>query len=143
MSSYHCVSLMSLMSLMSLTSMTSHLCSCGLTMSLSPTSKSLYCGYGLPSLSLTMSKSLLYGYDPQSLRLLGLTMSCERLSCPLCLGLQKYRVKEYLSLRCCLHYLCPKWRCPCPPSCSVPLLHLTDREMIVRRLSLCLASGME
>ena len=137
MSSYHhCVSL-------SLTSMTSHLCSCGLTMSLSPTSKSLCCGYGLPSLSLTMSKSLLYGYDPQSLRLLGLTMSCEMLSCPLCLGLQKSRVKEYLSLRCCLRYLCPKWRCLCPPSCSVPLLHLTDREMTVRRLSQCLASGME
>ena len=128
MSSYHCVSLMSL------TSMTSHLCSCGLTMSLC---------YGLPSLSLTMSKSLLYGYDPQSSRLLGLTMSCEMLSCPLCLGLQKSRVKEYLSLRCCLHYLCPKWRCLCPPSCSVPPLHLTDREMTVRRLSLCLASGME
>lgn len=127
MSSYHhCVSLMSP------TSMTSHLCSCGLTMNLC---------YGLPSL--TMSMSLLYGYDPQSSRLLGLTMSCEMLSCPLCLGLQKSRVKEYLSLRCCLHYLCPKWRCLCLPSCSVPLLHLTDREMTVRRLSLCLASGME
>lgn len=125
-SCHHCVSL-------SLTSMTNHLCSCGLTMSLS---------YGLPSLSLTMSKSLLYGYDPQSLRLLGLTMSCERLSCSLCLGLQKCRVKEYLSLRCCLHCLCPKWRCLCPPSCSV-LLHLTDREMTARRLSQCLASGME
>lgn len=125
MSSYHhYVSL-------SLTSMTSHLCSCGLTMSLC---------YGLPNL--TMSMSLLYGYDPQSLRLLGLTMSCERLSCSLCLGLQKCRVKEYLSLRCCLRYLCPKWRCLCPPSCSVPL-HLTDREMTVRRLSQCLASGME
>ena len=126
-SCHHCVSL-------SLTSMMSHLCSCGLTMSLC---------YGLPSLSLTMSMSLLYGYDPQSLRLLGLTMSCEMLSCSLCLGLQKSRVKEYLSLRCCLHYLCPKWRCLCPPSCSVPLPHLTDREMTVRRLSLCLASGME
>ena len=131
MSSCHCVSLMSLMSP---TSKMSHLCSCGLTMS-------LY--YGLPSLSLTMSKSLLYGYDPQSSLCLGLTMSCERLSCSLCLGLQKCRVKEYLSLRCCLHYLCPKWRCLCPPSCSVQLLHLTDREMIVRRLSQCLASGME
>lgn len=128
MSSYHCVSLMSP------TSKMSHLCSCDLTMS-------LY--YGLPSLNLTMSKSLLYGYDPQSLRLLGLTMSCEMLSCSLCLGLQSYRVKEYLSLRCCLRYLCPKWRCLCPPSCSVQLLHLTDREMTVRRLSLCLASGME
>ena len=126
-SCHHCVSL-------SLTSMTSHLCSCGLTMSLC---------YGLPSLSLTMSKSLLYGYDPQSSRLLGLTMSCERLSCSLCLGLQKCRVKEYLSLRCCLRCLCPKWRCLCPPSCSVSPLHLTDREMTVRRLSLCLASGME
>lgn len=124
MSSYHCVSL-------SLTSMTSHLCSCGLTMNLC---------YGLPSLA--MSKSLLYGYDPQSLRLLGLTMSCEMLSCSLCLGLQKSRVKEYLSLRCCLRYLCPKWRCLCPPSCSAPL-HLTDHEMTVRRLSLCLANGME
>ena len=128
-SCHHCVSL-------SLTSMTSHLCSCGLTMSLSPTSKSLCCGFGSPSLSLTMSMSLLYGYDPQSSRLLGLTMSCEMLSYPLCLGLQKSRVKEYLSLRCCL-------RCLCPPSCSVPPLHLTDREMTVRRLSLCLASGME
>ena len=138
MSSYHhCVSLMSP------TSKMSHLCSCGLTMSLSPTSKSLCCGYGLPSLSLTMSKSLLYGYDPQSLRLLGLTMSCERLSYSLCLGLQKSRVKECLSLRCCLRCLCPKWRCLCPPSCSVPPLHLTDREMTVRRLSQCLASGME
>lgn len=131
MSSCHCVSLMSLMSP---TNKMSHLCSCGLTMS-------LY--YGLPSLSLTMSKSLLYGYDPQSLRLLGLTMNCERLSCSLCLGLQKCRVKEYLSLRCCLRCLCPKWRCLCPPSCSVPLLHLTDREMTARRLSLCLANGME
>lgn len=127
-SCHHCVSLMSP------TSMTSHLCSCGLTTSLC---------YGLPSLSLTMSMSLLYGYDPQSLRLLGLTMSCEMLSCSLCLGLQKCRVKEYLSLRCCLRCLCPKWRCLCPPSCSVPPLHLTDREMTVRRLSLCLASGME
>lgn len=126
-SCHHCVSL-------SQKSMTSHLCSCGLTMSLC---------YGLPSLSLTMSKSLLYGYDPQSLRLLGLTMSCEMLSCSLYLGLQKCRVKEYLSLRCYLHYLCPKWRCLCPPSCSVPLLHLTDREMTVRRLNLYLASGME
>lgn len=135
-SHHHCVSL-------SLTSMTSHLCSYGLTMSLSPTSRSLCCGYGLPSLSLTMSMSLLYGYDPQSLRLLGLTMSCEMLNCPLCLGLQKSRVKVCLSLRCCLHYLCPKWRCLCPPSCSVPPLHLTDHEMTVRRLSLCLASGME
>ena len=131
MSSCHCVSLMSLMSP---TSKMSHLCSCGLTMS-------LY--YGLPNLSLTMPMSLLYGYDPQSSRLLGLTMSCEMLSCPLCLGLQSCRVKEYLSLRCCLRYLCPKWRCLCPPSCSVPPLHLTDREMTVRRLSLCLASGME
>lgn len=137
MCSYHCVSLMSP------TSKMSYLCSCGLTMSLSPTSKSLCCGYGLPSLSLTMPMSLLYGYDPQSLRLLGLTMSCEMLSCPLCLGLQKSHVKEYLSLRCCLHCLCPKWRCLCPPSCSAPPLHLTDREMTVRRLSLCLASGME
>ena len=126
-SCHHCVNL-------SLTSMTSHLCSCGLTMSLC---------YGLPSLSLTMSMSLLYGYDPQSSRLLGLTMSCEMLSCSLCLGLQKSRVKECLSLRCYLRYLCPKWRCLCPPSCSVQLLHLTDREMTVRRLSLCLASGME
>lgn len=136
-SCHHCVSLMSP------TSKMSHLCSYGLTMSLSPTSKSLCCGYGLPSLSLTMSMSLLYGYDPQSLRLLGLTMSCEMLSCSLCLGLQKSRVKECLSLRCYLRCLCPKWRCLCPPSCSAPPLHLTDREMTVRRLSLCLASGME
>lgn len=134
-SCHHCVSL-------SLTSKMSHLCSYGLTMSLSPTSRSLCCGYGLPSLSLTMPMSLLYGYDPQSSRLLCLTMSCEMLSCPLCLGLQSCRVKECLSLRCCLHYLCPKWRCLCPPSCSAPL-HLTDRERTVRRLSLCLASGME
>ena len=109
MSSCHCVSL-------SPTSKMSYLCSCGLTMSLC---------YGLPSLSLTMSMSLLYGYDPQSLRLLGLTMSCEMLSCPLCLGLQKSHVKEYLSLRCCLRYLYRN-------GCRLPDLCQKEKSYIIK-----------
>lgn len=71
-------------------SMTSHLSSYGLTMSLSPMSKSLCCGYGLLSLSLTSPMSLC-GCDPMSSLLLGLMMSHETMSCLLYLCLTMSR----------------------------------------------------